>query len=75
MKKKGAHYLIGTHRTDHTADLSVLFRLQVNSLALVVPAKIKNKKKMETHETISCPKTEKTNSNKIDKARILQAFG
>lgn len=30
--------LVGTHRTDHTADLRVLFRLQVNSLALVVPS-------------------------------------
>lgn len=38
-QKKTAPYLVGTHRTDHTADLSVLLRLQVNSLALVVPAK------------------------------------
>lgn len=30
--------LVGAHRTDDTADLSVLFRLQVNGLALVVPS-------------------------------------
>lgn len=45
LTNKSSHNLVGTHRTDHTADLRVLFRLQVNSLALVIPAKRKKKGK------------------------------
>lgn len=72
MKPRAATYLVGAHRTDDTADLSVLFRLQVNGLALVVPAKIKQQM---THQTLSCPETEKVNNSKIDKDRILKVFG
>lgn len=43
LTNKSSHNLVGTHRTDHTADLRVLLRLQVNSLALVVPAKREKK--------------------------------
>lgn len=45
LTNKSSHNLVGTHRTDHTADLRVLLRLQVNSLALVVPAKRRKKKR------------------------------
>lgn len=72
MNPRAATYLVGAHRTDDTADLSVLFRLQVNGLALVVPAKIKQQ---TTHQTLSCPETEKVNNSKTDKYRILKVFG